>query len=210
MIQFDKVCKHFSQDFILNNFCYEVAKGDKVLITGRSGIGKTTLFRLILGFETPDSGTISFDNEVINEKTVWNVRRKIAYVGQETTIGQGKVENFFKETLSLKSNIPIKSTALHNVDELFALFYLTKDMLQKNIEDLSGGERQRVAIINAILLQRKVFLLDEFTSALDSELKNIVATYFFNQPEYTVMAISHDTLNLECCKNVRHLKLDSL
>ncbi|MCK4941335.1 ATP-binding cassette domain-containing protein, partial [candidate division WOR-3 bacterium] len=62
----------------------------------------------------------------------------------------------------------------------------------ENFEKLSGGEKQRILIVIALLLKRSVFLLDEVTSALDSELKEKVRDFFLKGDDWTVMVISHD------------------
>ncbi len=66
-------------------------------------------------------------------------------------------------------------------------------MLGKKSEEVSGGERQRLALAIALLLKRKIFLLDEATSSLDRKLKKKVVDYFLNQKSLTVLSISHDS-----------------
>jgi len=65
-------------------------------------------------------------------------------------------------------------------------------VLRKDTSELSGGEKQRLAIIVSILLERKVFLLDEVTSSLDKQLKKKVINYFIERDDWTIVAISHD------------------
>ncbi len=192
MLKFENVSKQFSKQFILSNFSFEIHQGDKVNISGRSGIGKTTIFRLILGFEEPDTGTIYFNQKPLTNKTVWDIRKQIAYVSQDLSIGNGKVSALFNSTLSLKENLKNKIASTNEIKPLMAFFNLPEALLQKSIDELSGGEKQRVALINALLLKRKIFLLDEFTSALDKALKEKVFNYFFQNKEFTVIYISHD------------------
>jgi len=192
MFKFENITKKFTKQFVLQNFSYEILKGDKVIISGKSGIGKTTLFRLLLGFETVDSGNIFFENQLLNEQTVWELRKKVAYVSQDLNIGRGKVQSLFDETLSLKSNIQYKNSSNDKINDFFIQFNLDKSLLNKDIEELSGGEKQRIAIINALLLNRDIFFLDEITSALDKTLKCKVMDFFFKNPSYTVLSVSHD------------------
>lgn len=177
---------------MLNNFSFEINQGDKVNISGRSGIGKTTIFRLILGFEHPDVGEIYYKDKLFSEKVLHDVRREIAYVSQDLNIGTGTVRLFFDETLSLKVNQKYRAGAELCIQQYFDLLELPLALIDKNIEELSGGEKQRVAIVNALLLQRKVFLLDEVTSALDKSLKEKVLNFFLKNADYTVIYISHD------------------
>jgi putative ABC transport system ATP-binding protein len=197
----------FSTQFVLKNFSFEIQQGDKISIVGRSGIGKTTLFRLLLGFEIPDAGTIFYKQKELDDKTVWELRRDVAYISQDLNIGDGKVGEFFNDTLSLKANIAKKTHMLGKLNGFLADFELPKDILDKKIDHLSGGEKQRVAIINALLLDRKIFLLDEISSALDQTLKSKVMDYFFFRAEFTVLSISHDNYS---SKDVKILNLQEL
>ncbi len=193
MFRFDKVSKRFSEKFVLEDFSFTISAHDKVSVSGPSGIGKTTLFRLILGFEQPDSGTIYFNDRPYSDEIIWQVRKEIGYVSQDLMIGSGKVADFYEEIMSLKANLPMKNGYKDRLDGLLREFSLSNDVLEKDIEDLSGGEKQRIAIINALLLERKIFLLDEITASLDVELKRKVMDYFFLREEFTVLNISHDS-----------------
>ncbi|MFT3753583.1 MAG: ATP-binding cassette domain-containing protein [Paludibacter sp.] len=192
MFSLRHITKRFSEKFVLNDFSVEIAAGGKVNISGRSGIGKTTLFRLLLGFEKPDEGEILFENKPLVDLSVWEVRRRVAYVSQDLNIGRGSVQAFFDETLSLKANLIHKSGSKEEIIGLLGCFELPETVLLKNIEELSGGEKQRIAIINALLLKRRMFFLDEVTSALDKSLKKKVLDYFLLNPDFTVLYISHD------------------
>ena len=153
------ITKQFSKQFVLQDFSFEIQPGDKVIVSGRSGIGKTTLFRLLLGFEKPNRGEIYFENRLLNDTNVWELRRKVAYVSQDLNIGRGNLQSFFNATLSLKANLSNKKAGLEDLNELLEYFELPEALLLKNIEELSGGEKQRVAIINASLLKRTIVLL---------------------------------------------------
>ena len=207
MFRLEHLTKQFSDQFVLEDFSFDIQDGEKIIVSGRSGIGKTTLFRLLLGFEQPDSGKIYFENELLTEVTVWNLRQRVAYVSQDLNIGRGNLQAFFNETLSLKTNVEYKSSSLGELEELLNAFELPDTLLQKNIEELSGGEKQRVAIINALLLKRNIFFLDEITSALDKSLKAKVLDYFLLNPAFTVLSISHDNY-LPTEAVTRTLKLD--
>ncbi len=207
MFRLEHLTKQFSDQFVLEDFSFDIQEGEKIIVSGRSGIGKTTLFRLLLGFEQPDSGKIYFENELFTEVTVWNLRRRVAYVSQDLNIGRGNLQAFFNDTLSLKTNAEYKNSSLGELEELLNAFELPDTLLQKNIEELSGGEKQRVAIINALLLKRNIFFLDEITSALDKSLKAKVLDYFLLNPAFTVLSISHDNY-LPTEAVTRTLKLD--
>jgi len=207
MIQFKHITKQFSDNFVLQDFSFSIQKTEKVIITGRSGIGKSTIFKLLLGFVKPDKGEIWFEGKVLDEKSIWDFRKKIVYISQDLNIGTGKVHQLFEDTLSLKTNAEWKTESLNTVNELLSQFELNKTILDMSLEDLSGGEKQRVAIINGLLLKRDIFLLDEVTSALDKSLKKKVSDFFYLHPTFTVLSISHDNYMPEN-KTIRTLKLD--
>jgi len=191
MIRFENLEVTFNNNTIIKNLNFDVAKGDKLLIYGKSGIGKTTIFRLLLGFEKIQKGSIYFLGKPLNEKTVWELRKKIAYVSQDLDIGGGNVFNLIRNIFSYKTNINVPFDK-ERLKELLSFFRLKKDILDDDYEKLSGGEKQRIALIIAILLNRDIFLLDEATSALDNELKEKVIEYFIGNKNWTVLAIAHD------------------
>lgn len=207
ILRIENLTKRFSQNYVLDNLSLAIEEGEKVNISGHSGIGKTTLFRLILGFEKPEKGAIYFKGEKLTDESVWRIRKQIAYVPQNLNIGTGKVTSLFDETMNYKANSSLKKIKRTNIADLFEQFGLPNEVLTQNIEELSGGEKQRISIINALLLQRNVFLLDEITSALDQKLKEEILDYFLKNKEFTVIYISHDSYLPENC-HIRTLKLD--
>jgi len=191
MIEFKDVNLEYGDRKIFSDFSMKVEKGEKAIITGPSGLGKSSIFSMILGFVKPSSGKIVFDGKHVDEKNIWDVRTCVAYVDQDVSIGRGVVTDFFYSIFSLKANSNI-SFDKAKIMNLFDGFGLQHEFMNKRIENLSRGEKQRVALIGALLLNRPVFLLDEVTAALDDELKLIVANYFLSG-DFTVVSISHDT-----------------
>lgn len=175
---------------ILSDFNLSVAKGEKILIKGRSGIGKSTLFRIIMGFSVQDSGTISIEGVPVNADTVWDLRKRIAYVSQDTDIAHGKVKDLIDEVFSFKANKDILDRA--ELRQILSYLSLTHGILNKEYMRLSGGEKQRIVLLLALLSGKDIFLLDEVTAELDSALKQKVVDIFLKNPEWTVISISHD------------------
>ena len=208
MIAFENILKKFNDRLVINDFNLNVRLGEKVLIYGKSGIGKSLLFKMLLGFQKPDSGNIYFNKCLIDQKTIWRIRKNIGYVGQEFDIGDGKVKDLFQTIFSYRNNtsIPFDTGQLNNHIEFFEL---PNGVLEENFEELSGGEKQRLAIIIAIMLNRNVYLLDEATASLDVSMKDKVAQYFMNNAQWTVLTISHDSAWKDC-KGIRLIDFEVL
>ncbi|PIE98775.1 MAG: ABC transporter ATP-binding protein [Treponema sp.] len=208
MIKFDNISVKADKKFILKNFSLIINEFDKVLIYGKSGLGKTTLFRLIMGFVTPCVGDMYYKGKRIDKNTVWEIRKSTAYVPQNLDLTDEKVKTYINDLLSLKVNTE-KNISEKEITQLFDYFELPPDTQDKNYKDLSGGEKQRVAIIMAILLDRELFLLDEVTSALSGELKQKVIDYFAKIPEKTVVIISHDVEWMQN-QNIKKISMEEL
>ncbi|MCD6134767.1 MAG: ATP-binding cassette domain-containing protein [Candidatus Omnitrophica bacterium] len=190
MIKFERITLRYKNKEVFSNLTLEIQEGEKAVISGYSGLGKSSLFYLLLGFVRPAEGTVYFSGRPLNSHSIWNVRRKISYVDQDISLFGGKIRQQFEFLFSLRANSHL-SKGWDYIIELLNYFSLGRDILDKDIEEVSGGQRQRIALINAILLRRNVFLLDEPTSFLDEKLKEKVADFFLQRP-YTVIVASHD------------------
>ena len=179
-----------SHQKVLENFNLTIREGEKLLIRGKSGTGKSTLFLCLLGLMRPSGGDVYFDNLPVNGNSVSLVRTKLAYVPQDVDVGRDSVNEFFDTIFSY--NAVGFTPDFEKVQRLLKWFELDDSILKKEFKSLSGGEKQRIVLILSLLLERNVFLLDEPTSSLDSSLKSKVVDYFVNDPSLTVVVISHD------------------
>ncbi|MBD3179438.1 MAG: ATP-binding cassette domain-containing protein [Candidatus Latescibacteria bacterium] len=191
MIEFRGIDLSYNGRKLFRDFDLSLGRSEKVAVLGKSGTGKSTLFNLLLGFVRPDGGEVRFGGDTVDDKTVWDIRRSIAYVDQDVSIGEGRGSDLIRSALELKVNASRKLPG-EKMDGLLDYFELSPAKLEDDITDLSGGERQRLAIILAVLLGREIFLLDEVTSALDKDLKKKTAQFFAGKDSWTVMVISHD------------------
>ncbi len=191
MIKFENVEIKFHNNYLLKDLNFAIEKGDKFLIYGQSGIGKTTIFRLLLGFAFPERGNIYFEEKMLDVNTIWHIRKKVAYVSQNLDIGSGTVSGLIQHAFSYRSNAHLE-VSQEKLKETLSFFRLKENILNENFDRLSGGEKQRIALIIALLLDRSIFLLDEATSSLDTELKEKVITLFTENRQWTVFVSSHD------------------
>ena len=193
MIEYKNISVIYRGEELFGKLNLEIKRNSKVLIVGKSGYGKSTLFSILLGFYKPDSGDVLFNNEKITEENIWEIRKKIAYVDQSVSLQNLTVAEWFDYVASLKANKSIDFSK-KRILEKFNFFQLDEKIFNEKIDLLSGGEKQRLALITAILLNREIYLLDEPTSALDNKLKKIVVEYFSSFENKTIIVISHDDI----------------
>jgi len=173
---------------VLSDFSMRIKTGEKVRVKGRSGSGKTSLFRLLLGFNRPDKGVIRINGLCLDKQQIKEIRSSIFYLSQDVDLPQetGRVLIERLDRLNKTDPLPMKS-----LDRFLTLLDLAPDLLDKNISVLSGGERQRLGLLIGLLLDRPIWLLDEPTSALDDTMKTRVVE-FLTGMKNTMLIVSHD------------------
>jgi ABC-type iron transport system FetAB ATPase subunit len=189
---------------ILDRFSLTVRPGERVLVSGKSGGGKTTLLRCLLGFVRPTAGVIRIAGQELTDHSVWQLRQYVAYVPQEPDLGTGLVREVVERPFTFKANAP-RRTNLKRLPESFDRFGLGRHLLDKDVAALSGGERQRVALIAALLLDREILLLDEPTSALDKASKEVVTQFLVSGGAPTTLLVAHDFELRPCAHRVVEL-----
>lgn len=172
---------------IFENFNLELKKGEILIIKGKSGIGKTTLLRIISGLEKDFSGKIYLDSKDITKEKIEN--RKISYLFQNYTL--------FPH-MTVEKNILY---ANKNADVKFWLDFLNlKGFEKKYPHMLSGGQYQRISLAMTISTNPKLILLDEPFSNIDKELRAKLSKemqIIFKKFNITAIIVSHDTEELE-------------
>jgi putative ABC transport system ATP-binding protein len=189
-LELRNISLNFKDQTLFSNLNLTVNQGDKIHICGKSGIGKSSLLKLILGFIPDFKGDIYFKDEKIESHNIWKLRRNIGYISQDSDIGSGKLMQLIDDVFALKANVRQKPDS-EKIRKLLVDFKLDENILTKDFEDLSGGEKKRIAIIISILLKRDFFFLDEITAGLDEEAKKQVINYFMNS-DHTCLIVSHE------------------
>jgi ABC-type Fe3+/spermidine/putrescine transport system ATPase subunit len=167
MLKLDSISKSFGGNTVVKNISLEIKVGERFILLGRSGCGKTTLLRIIAGFETPDSGTIFIDGKDISYLPI--EKRPVGMIFQNYAL--------FPH-MSVYDNIAVgprirkhsESQIAKKIEELLEVTHLhaLRDVYPGQI---SGGEAQRVALARALINRPKILLLDEPLSALDLSLR---------------------------------------
>lgn len=190
LLQFKNV--HFDNDGknILKNICIDIESKDFISIVGPSGSGKSTFLKLCSHLINPSSGSITFKDKSITEYSPTELRKSIAYCFQTPYLfGDTVIEN-----ISFPFSIRNLKPDNKKMDELFSMFNMPTDFLNKDVKNLSGGEKQRIALIRSLLFKPEVLLLDEVTSALDVDntkiVENVIAS--LNSEGMTVLWVTHN------------------
>ncbi len=178
----------------------EVSKGDKILIVGATGSGKTSLLHTLNLMNPHYEGSILFEGVDIKTYKPEALRYRIMEVMQEPWLDDVTVLEALKEPwqylvnhkrINSIFNTPEWDTKLQN---LLTSFGLESQLLDSKCSKLSGGEKQRVALIRSLQFDPEVLLLDEISSALDQKTSSIISQCLFNHYNGTIIAISHDHL----------------
>ncbi|MDO4541450.1 MAG: amino acid ABC transporter ATP-binding protein [Bacillota bacterium] len=171
MIEVKHLHKNFGEHQVLKDINQHIAKGEKVVIVGPSGSGKSTFLRCLNLLETPTSGEIWFEGNLITDKKadINKLRQKMGMVFQNFNLFPHKTvrENITLAPIKLK--VYSKEEANQVAQDLLLRVGLP-DKIDAYPSSLSGGQKQRVAIVRALAMNPDVMLFDEPTSALDPEM----------------------------------------
>ncbi len=200
-ISVEKLSFAYEDEQIFDNASLKIAKGSLVAISGISGIGKSTLIKLIMGIMTPDGGEIRINTPDKSYLADASLRPLFAYVPQGNMILSGSIrENiaFMKSGVTDEEIISAAKTACI-WDIISALPDGLNTMLGEGGTGLSEGQIQRLAVARAICSGAPILLLDEATSALDEKTENDMLDNIMKDKSKTCIIISHKECALKKC-----------
>lgn len=197
----EKLCFSYDSDVILRETDFVLPKGAFAVITGPSGIGKSTLLKLMLGVYQPDSGMLYADKGSERLRLGRSMRRLFAYVPQGNLLLSGTLrENLTIVRPDATQEEIDRAVYVSVMDEFLPnLPAGLETVLGENGAGLSEGQAQRLAIARAVLSNAPVLLLDECTSALDEGIEQAVLTRLKALPDRTCIAVTHRPAAIALC-----------
>ena len=166
MLKVEGVNQYYGGSHILRNVGFEAKPGEVTVILGRNGVGKTTLLKSLMGVVPVKTGSIVLDGANITKDTPYErVRKGVGYVPQGREIfGRLTVQE------NLRMGLAYKSGSTPVPPELFELFPVLKQMINRRGGDLSGGQQQQLAIARALAAGPKLLILDEPTEGIQPSI----------------------------------------
>jgi len=209
-VRIRQVTYHYetSEHAVFNNFSQEFAPGSKTAIMGTTGIGKTTLFRLMLALTKPDSGTISLYAEGKEIPINTMTRKHFIFVPQGNTLISGSIRHNLLMAKPKATDEELKKVLNTAVsDFVFDLPEGLDTILGEHGKGLSEGQAQRIAIARGLLRPGSILLLDEISSSLDENTELLLYNRLFsNYPHHTMIFITHRSSVCNMCDSVINLE----
>ncbi|MFC4589586.1 NHLP bacteriocin export ABC transporter permease/ATPase subunit [Sphaerisporangium corydalis] len=161
---------------VLSDIDLSVDPGEFVAIVGPTGSGKSTILRLLLGFEEPVAGTVLYDGQDLTELDIGAVRRQCGVVLQNGALLAGDIrQNIIGSTNHSVDDAWEAASMAGMAEDISAMPMGMNTVLSEGVNTLSGGQRQRIMIARALVSRPRIVFFDEATSALDNPTQNAVA-----------------------------------
>lgn len=197
-----------NKDNVLNNINTNIEKGNKVLILGESGSGKSTILRLLYKYYKIRRDTIYIDDIDINDYSLEDIRSNIVYISQEETIFTDTIKNNIILDRNINYENFIEICNLTYVNEITKKLFIEYDTkLEENGLNISGGQRQRIILARALLKKSSIILIDEGLNAVDINLERKILKNIFNKyKDKTIIIVSHRLANIDLYDRVLRIE----
>ncbi len=189
--------------YILNNFSLKIRAGEYVAIVGKTGCGKSTLVRLLLGFEKPEKGIVFYDGKDIERIDLKSLRRKIGSVIQDGRLTYGDIfENISIASDKLTMDEAWEAAEMAGIaDDIRAMPMGMHTIISEGQGGISGGQRQRLLIARAVASKPRVLIFDEATSALDNITQKQISQAL-DSLKCTRIVIAHRLSTIKNCDRI--------
>lgn len=189
-VEVKDICKAFDGKPVLENVSFNIETDKCYVITGPSGVGKTTLLNILLGLEKPDSGSVNLLGDY-----------KYPYLNTGAVFQEDRL----CEGFSAVDNVAMVNKKLSRAvarEELSKL--LPADALDKSVSALSGGMRRRVCIVRACIVPADILIMDEPFAGLDEETRRQAVTYIREKKSRKPLVLTAHSLQfLDFCREIR-------
>ena len=206
-IEFKNVAYSYDSYNIFENLSFNIDKGDFVFVKGDSGVGKSTLFKILTKQINDYNGKVIIDNTNIKNLSLNDIRNNICFVSQNEIIFTDTILNnitLFKEVTKKELEKVIRITGIDKFlkEKNISLNFL----LEENGHNISGGERQRILLARALLQNKKILILDETTNGIDVLSEENIVRKVKEEYDVTLILISHRYDNLKLFNKVFEIK----
>ncbi|MBQ3638806.1 MAG: ATP-binding cassette domain-containing protein [Clostridia bacterium] len=204
-VEMDHVSFRYAEDepYILDDLSLKIRPGEYVALVGRTGCGKSTLVRLLLGFEKPEKGAVFYDGKNIERLDLPSLRRKIGTVTQDAGLFQGDIfSNIVISAPELSQKDAWEAAEAAGIaDDIRAMPMGMNTIIAEGQGGISGGQRQRIMIARAIAPKPKILIFDEATSALDNRTQKQVSEAL-DRMGCTRLVIAHRLSTIRRCDRI--------
>ncbi len=198
----------YNDNYVINNLSLTITEGDKVLITGNSGCGKSTFAKIIAGYLQTKRNKVFIGQTDINDINLWNLREQITYVSQDEYV----FNNTVLENINLRKTRDINKIA--SICKCMLIDEIIKNnkngynmLLEENASNISGGERQRIILARSFLKNSSIYILDETFSQINIEKERVILKNIFEKyKDKTIIVISHRFDNSDLYDKIYNLE----
>lgn len=189
--------------YVVDGLSLKIKSGEYIAIVGKTGCGKSTLVRLLLGFEKPEKGAIYYDNKDINKIDLRSLRRKIGTVTQNGTLFTGDIySNITISAPQLTLDEAWEAAEIAGIaDDIREMPMGMQTLVLEGGGGISGGQKQRLMIARAIAPKPSVLIFDEATSALDNKTQKQVSEAL-DKLKCTRIVIAHRLSTIKNCDRI--------
>ena len=208
-IRFEHVSFRYNEDqtLVLNDLSLNIRSGEYVALVGKTGCGKSTIVRLLLGFEKPLEGDVYYDDRNINELDLPSLRKKIGSVTQNGTLMHADIlHNITISAPELGEDEAWEAARIANVArDIKRMPMGMHTVISEGQGSISGGQKQRIMIARAVVHKPKILIFDEATSALDNRCQKEV-TEAIGKLDCTRIVIAHRLSTIKDCDRILYLE----
>lgn len=206
-IEFKNVSFKYNCHSYIDNINFTINKNDFVFIKGSSGVGKSTIFKLLTKELNSNKGSILIDNVNIDELSFKDITDNICFVSQDEIIFTGTILDNIKLYKNVKNEELEKVIKVTGIDKFLKEKNISLNfLLEENGHNVSDGERKRILLARALLQNKKILILDETTNGIDILSEENIVRKVKEEYDVTLILISHRYDNLKLFNKVFEIK----